>query len=370
MSDKKIVLLGGSGDMGLGVLEDLITFGLNIEITVIDLNTDLAKDLLTRIENNNNNKINFFDLNFQDPQILPIIRNSDVTINAIGPFYKYGFEIASIIINEGINFVDICDDPDATLMELSLDSYAKKKKSTAIIGCGWTPGLSNILAKKLSAGFDEIFDINIYWVGSTSDASGTAVIGHVFHVIKGQSYMYINKRWQLVPNGSFLEKIKFPDPIGEQNVYYGGHPEPLTIPLYIDTANVTVKGCLIPEEANSIASLIEGLGFLETESRTDLLIKRIKPLLPLISQIGKKALPISGLKVKVKGKIKDNIVEKSLISMDAMRRITGIPASICALMLISGNEYPFGVYSPEGIIQVDFFLNELNKRDIEILSER
>lgn len=53
-----------------------------------------------------------------------------------------------------MNYVSICDDYDAAAAFLELDDDAKKAGVTAITGVGWTPGITNMLARMGADRFD------------------------------------------------------------------------------------------------------------------------------------------------------------------------------------------------------------------------
>ena len=67
---------------------------------------------------------------------------------------------------------------------------------------------------------------------------------------------------ELVEHQSFsgVEPFDFPEPYGEQHVHLVPHPEPVTLPRYIDVANVIFKVGYPADETRRIEVLLE-LGF-------------------------------------------------------------------------------------------------------------
>jgi len=53
-------------------------------------------------------------------------------------------------------------------------------------------------------------------------------------------------------------------------------------------------------------------------------------------------------------------------TIDKMRRLTGIPAAVGALMLAQGKVAGKGVYAPEGCLEPQPFFAELARREIKI----
>ena len=79
--------------------------------------------------------------------IKEVVKGADVVLNVCGPFYKLGPIVLKAVIEAGINYVDVCDDYDATEILLEMDIAAKKAGITALTGMGGSPGIANLLAK-------------------------------------------------------------------------------------------------------------------------------------------------------------------------------------------------------------------------------
>ncbi len=231
---------------------------------------------------------------------------------------------------------------------------------------GWTPGISNVLARKGADQLDEIDEIAIAWGGSASDSEGYAVILHVIHIFTGFVPSYQNGRWKQVEAGSGREKTTFPLPVGDVLVYHLGHPEPVTIPRYIPARTVTLKGGLSEEELNRLATLLARLKLTKTEARKDRIGKAIKALLPVLSRIGKPERPCSAVRVEVTG-TKDGERRHIIYSAaDHMGNLTGIPLAIGTGMVGRGEVKVKGVVAPEGCIDPDIFIEELGKRNVKV----
>ena len=363
---KTIVVLGGAGDMGSRIVRELIA-SKEVNVIIADFREDKAKQLLEEFNDKERHSTIFVDAN-NHHLLKEVIANGDVVVNAIGPFYRYARKIASAAIEVGIPYIDICDDDDAMVEILSLDRYAIRKGVTVITGVGWTPGISNILAKKGTMLLDEVHDIDMTWVGGTADSEGVAVISHVLHAINRDTPMYLDGQWQNVPALSGVEEVEFPEPIGKVKAYYVGHPEPITLPQYIDgVRNVRLRGYLLPDEMQNITKLMIDLDLVNSNQKIQSLSVAIQPLLPMFSMIGKKkTLPLSAIRVDVTG-IKDNSFKHyGWTAIDSMERLTGIPPAVTALMVARGEIKAAGVFPAEGVIEPDSFIAELAKRDIEI----
>jgi Saccharopine dehydrogenase and related proteins len=358
----KVLVLGGAGDMGSGIVEALCNFKVD-EILVGDIS-------YARAENVSETFNKMFGCNTYPVKVdalsIESLRGAtsglDVVVNAVGPFYKYGYRIAENLIKLGLSFVDICDDHDATLMELNLDQDARRSGVTAVIGLGWTPGLSNILAKLGSRELGLPNSIDIYWVGSAADSRGLAVVMHLFHALIGEVPMFLDGRLVNVKAGGNGVYVEFPKPIGRVKLYYTGHPEPLTIPRYLNVENrVIVKGGLIPGWQTGFAKLLLRLLRVRTSSGVERLAKVIHGVEDLFRVGG---LQLSGLRVDIEGSGR----RISYITMDRMKRLTGLPAALGALLIAEGRLEFKGIRPPEGAIEDPaLFIKKVEEAGLSIL---
>ncbi|MFZ5633173.1 MAG: saccharopine dehydrogenase family protein [Bacillota bacterium] len=362
---KNIVVLGGAGDMGSRVVRELHG-SREVHVTVADYRVDRAKKLAGEL--GGEVSAVFVDANDMD-SLQAALAGKNLAVNCIGPFYKYAFKIASAAIQAGVSYIDICDDDDATMALLSLDAMARRKNVILIIGVGWTPGISNLLAAYAAGQMDVAEDIDMTWVGSASDSEGIAVIKHVFHAVTRNTPMYNNCEWVDVPALSGVKNVTFPAPIGTVPAYFCGHPEPVTIPRFIDgVRNVTLRGYLLPADINQLTKLLITLEMLNSEEKFTALADFMQPLLPILSNFGgASAPPVSGIRVDVTGLKDGKKITKSYCSADSMERLTGIPPAIAALMFLRGQvTVPPGVYAPEGCFDPVPFFEELARRGIKI----
>ncbi len=364
----KFVVLGGAGDMGSEVVADLARFSPESTVVIVDLRTDIAEKKARSIGLPNIG-IEPCDVNKRD-DVLRLLRGVDVVVNCVGPFYKYEKVVLPLAIEAGTGYVDICDDHDATERALSYSDMARSNKVTALIGMGWTPGITNVLARYGADKLDTVESIRIYWVGSIADSEGLAVTKHVFHVIQGTAPSYEARQWIDVNALSGNEDVTFPEPIGLQNTYYVGHPEPVTIPRYIKgVRDVTLKGTLLPKDINKLGKFLVDTDAVSTEKKLHAVSEFLSGDLVVLSNIfgsKDKPLPVSGLRVDVRGTAAGRQKTYAWGAIDSMSRLTGIPASIGAQMMAKGMIQQTGVIPPEACIPPAPFIEELKKRDIEI----
>lgn len=375
---KHIIVLGGAGTMGSEVVRQLINRG-DARITVADASSKalirLAAELGDRIDTS------VIDVNDFD-RLVQLMKTADVAVSAVGPFYKYGSKLVKASIAAGVNFVDIDDDFDATAESLSLDEEAKKAGTTAIIGMGASPGITNIIAKYGADKLERVNEIRLFWAESAIDPTGPAALSHWFHIISGDIPVFRNGDWANVKGFSELEVVEFLPPVGKLEVCYTGHPEPVTLPRYIKgLKNVSIKGALFPPSIMELYKTLVETGFGSTETFIVAeglsmpfreLSARIVRAMPrfapeyfggLFKEALEKYQSCAGtFKIEVTGEKAGEEVQYIYdLVADSVSRGTATPAAMAALMLLDGKVKKKGVLAPEGALDADLFFAEATK---------
>ena len=361
----KIIALGGAGDMGSRAVRDLAEQPELEALVIGDYNETAARALAREIDDERVSALKV-DANDHDA-LVATIAPFDVAASAVGPFYRFERKCAAAAIEAGCNYVSLCDDYDAAQAVLELDAQATDQGVTVLTGLGWTPGISNVLARKAAEQLDEVHAIEVAWGSSASDSEGFAVILHTLHIFCGTVPSWQDRTLTKVPAGSGKQRVRFPEPLGECNVFHLGHPEPVTLPLtYPDATTVTLKGGLSEDMLNSLARLMATLRLSNTHGKRVAVAKLLKVLLPVIGRIGRPAHPCSGIRVDVTGTKDGEPITITYGATDNMDRLTGLPLAIGAAMLARGEITQHGVVAPEACIAPDAFIAELAKRDITV----
>ncbi|MHA1228735.1 MAG: saccharopine dehydrogenase family protein, partial [Candidatus Hodarchaeales archaeon] len=141
----KLLILGAAGDMGSYLLRDAVEFGNWESITIGDINEKRVNKLLREL---NNSKISYSRVDaFNHNELVELMKKHDIVCSAIGPFYIFGPKVVKAAIEAKKPLIDICDDSGPTIEILEMEEEAKKAGIPIYLGYGWTPGLSNLLAR-------------------------------------------------------------------------------------------------------------------------------------------------------------------------------------------------------------------------------
>ncbi len=362
--EMKFIVLGGAGDMASRAVRELAAEPEVHTVTVADCNLLAAEALASEL----GAKVEAKWVDANDHQALvAAIRGHDAAASGIGPFYRYEARVAQAAIEAGVPYVSLCDDYDGTQAVLELDDAAKAAGVTVLTGLGWTPGLSNILARKGAEQFDLVDEVNVSWGSSASDSEGYAVILHTLHIFTGRVPSYQKGRLVQVPAASGKEVMLFPPPVGRVNCYHLGHPEPVTLPRFMNhLRTVTLKGGLSEQPLNDLAIWLARLRLTNTPAKKDVLGQIIKATLPFLSKLGEAEEPCSAVRVDVGG-WRDGVYRQVSYGAAAhMPELTALPLTLGALMLARGEIEVPGVVAPEACIEAEPFLAELERRGISI----
>ena len=123
----KAIVFGGAGVVGSFAVKYLSTMDTFSKVIIADVDENKAKQI-----KKTSDKVDYIKIDIMDNKsLISALKEADIVINCIGPFYKFAPKIINATITKGINYVDVCDDYDAT--EKLLDDYNKKAKDAGVI---------------------------------------------------------------------------------------------------------------------------------------------------------------------------------------------------------------------------------------------
>ncbi|HEY3277087.1 MAG TPA: SDR family NAD(P)-dependent oxidoreductase [Syntrophorhabdaceae bacterium] len=365
------LIIGGTGGMGQGVARDLIKQEQITRVVLGDINIDPER---VQEKLKASKKISLIKVDVNDHAgMVKAIRGVDVVVNCAGPFYKTAVAVAKAAVEAKVNYIDICDDYEATdiLFKSDIDKAAKEAGITVLTGMGSDPGTNNVIVKWYADQLDRVDDVALYWVVSIAELAGAAW-DHSLHMTLGKIPQYLDGSLQYVEGGAEVETAGFLEPLGTCALRYVGHPQPLTIPKYIKgVKNVVIKGALIPGWVDELIKEQKETGFLGKEpievkgvkvTPYDLALKMWETI-PKGRDNGPFA---SGLKVIVRGERQGMKVTYTADIVGRMAPGTGLPAAIAALMLDAREITEKGVVAPEGCVEPKKFLAALIQRGAKI----
>lgn len=354
----RILVLGGAGEMGKRVVDELLQTS-KAEVVIGDAREDVARSVAAKYPGRASAlKVDALDT----AGLARAMGDADVTVNCIGPHYRFAVPVARAALKAGAVLTDICDDFEPAMELLALDSEARKAGATVVTGVGWTPGLSNLFARLGAGEVPGAREVHIAWTGD-GNAEGLAVIEHMLTIITGEVASYRDGKLVKVPAMKGSVTLDFPEPIGRARVYDVGHPEPVTVPKFLPgLKTVTLKGGLVPGWTNGLLRLLVALGTTSTPEKRKRMSRRLHRLSHhALVKRSLSQVTLSTLRVEVRG----SGAAKVYTAIDRMDRLTGIPCAVGALRLAGKRGEP-GVYAPEGYFEPGPFLADVAKRGVKL----
>jgi saccharopine dehydrogenase-like NADP-dependent oxidoreductase len=161
--------------------------------------------------------------------------DADVVVLAMPRRHRAAAEVA---LEHGAHVVSVCDDPDEVRGLLSLDAEARERALSVVVGAAFAPGLTCVLARHATAGFDSVDEIHVASLGT----GGPSCARHHHAALSGDAVDWRDGAWRRRAGGSGRELCWFPDPVGGADCYRAGMPDAmLLVPAFPGVRRVTAR---------------------------------------------------------------------------------------------------------------------------------
>ncbi len=273
-SRQRVVFIGAAGEMCRLAIERFAMAAGNWELALYDIRPELLEPLLKKLPNG---LATAARLDLYDREGLrTAIDGAALVVLGAGPYNRTAGPVMDACLAAKVPYLDFDDDIESTLHALTLDDAAKAAGVPMYIGCGASPGITNVLAADAAAELDTVENIDVYWVvGDERGSIGRAVLDHMLRVAAGPCMTWENGG--PVMHQSWLE-TRWTDlggGLGLTMVHETAHPEPVTLPRkYPDARNIRCFGGLDPAPYNGLirgVALAVQKGHLPVEEAIDFL---------------------------------------------------------------------------------------------------
>ena len=356
---QRVLVLGGRGRIGNSVAED-ISKHTQAEVTVTGRRS---------LESENTTSFKYLPLDLAELEKLrEAIYNSDLVIHCAGPFHYRDTTVLQICIEQGVNYVDVSDHRSYTSKVLTLHEQAVEKGVTAVINTGIFPGISNGMVRQCVEQFDEPEKIHLSYVVAGSGGAGVTVMRTTFLGLQNPFEAWINGKWETVKPYTNRETVNFPQPYGENGVYWFDMPETFTLPKAFPTVkSVITKFGSVPDFYNHLTwiaanvfpkSWIQNSGGVEFLSQVSHLMTDVTDN---FSGIG------VAIRSEVRG-IKDGQAKSyfSTLAHENTSVAAGYGAGSIAEFLLGGKLKKPGVYPVEEALTTDLFEEAMQSRGMKV----
>jgi len=378
----KVLCIGGAGKIGSEAVLDLVATSDFKKITIADINEEVGKQLIAKI---NDPRVDFIKIDVnQEQETIELMKKYDIVANSgAGSISDVVIECVAKARVNGINLSGMIDEG------WKYNKDFEDNGNIMIPGFGMTPGITNIMAKYA---YDRL------------DTVDEAYISHgSFRPVAYSPGIANTTKWEYDPDtrrlvfedGEFVQVLPFarprtielPDPYGTHPQYIIPHPETLTLSKSMADKGirlVEVRGTWPPKNMHLIKTLYDW-GILrnpEVEiNGTKVGVWDVLATYLLQSDEGTKTeLYGYALHVEITGtKDGQNVryiltnthpaSDGSVKEWEGLRSYTkcvGIPLSIGAQLIAKGKAKGVGIVAPELAFDPVEVFKELQKRDIMV----
>lgn len=294
-----------------------------------------------------------------------VLEGADALLNCAGPFYRLGPPALEAAIAARVDYVDVCDDLDATIAMLAMDEAARESGVRALIGMGNSPGLANVLARFCADDLlDEVESVDIMHVHGGEPEEGAAVIKHRIHAMTGDVPFFVDGEFVSVrmledSAAPYIREVDFPQ-VGTFPAYPYPHPETITLPRHIEgLRRATNLGVVVPFEYFRSTMDAVRLGIcsedpIEVDGAQvvplDFAVEFIRSRRHSMLEAAGITAPRGCLKVEVTGR-RGGVEHAYVFSMASGEQGagegTGIPAALGMILMLRGRLGGEGVLPPE-----------------------
>ena len=363
----RILVLGGSGEMGSAAVADLVE-RTDHDVTIGDIRPDAAAALLRRL----GTPERVIHMDVDDPgSLTAALAGTEVVLNAT--YMRQVVAVTDAAIAAGVHLVDLGAYYPETLQQLDRHEAAVRAGCRIVPGCGVAPGLTNILARLGADRLDAVAAIRMYSYITHPMWTSPGIVVTRFDASTGTSVVLEGGSLVERPSFSGEERFVFPEPYGEQEVHLVPHPEPVTLPRSIDVRDVVFKVGYPADETRRIKVLLE-LGF-DREAPFELDGLAISPRRFAAAYIGSRGIGPTDRSANVKHVGVDGVHDGRPVTLtydfaveavgrSASSAITGTVAAIAADMIARGGR--IGVHPPEAAFEARAFVDALAERGLTI----
>ncbi len=242
---------------------------------------------------------------------------------------------AATALRAGCHVVSVADSMDDVEGLLELDHEARERGLSVVVGSGFSPGLSCVLAAFAASSFDEVDEIHVARVGT----GGPACAAQHHRALAGHAVDWRDGGWTRRRGGSGRELMWFPDPIGGRDCYRAALPDALLlVPAFPTVQRVTVR--------------------LAAQRRD-----RLTAHLPMLRRPAMEAGP-GALRVEVRGRRGVTRAVEVLGALDRPGLAAGAVAAVVARMAVAGELRRSGAAGLAEVVEPRAFLRDLRERGV------
>ncbi|QQG39463.1 MAG: saccharopine dehydrogenase NADP-binding domain-containing protein [Candidatus Aenigmatarchaeota archaeon] len=380
----RYVVLGGYGGMGSVCVKDLFETAKGATIVIAGRDLKKAKAYASTFRSR---RVKAADVDVTNVRATArLLKGADVCINAVQ--YYYNLDVMRACLKARVNYVDLGGLYHVTLKQLKLNAAFAKIGKVAVLGCGSTPGITNVMAAYGGALMERVHRVHIRFGDKDYTNWGVPFVvpysmDTVFDEFTMKPAIFMNGKHRLVSPRSGESDENFPSPVGKLRSFRILHSELATLPAHFKRKGIRDMDFKagFPQDFVDKVDFLVDLGFASIE-QVVVGSKSVRLRDVIVAVLNKpkpsprvRVMDVEMLVVELVGKSNGKNVTVRVFckaithdNISAGTWDTGTPPSIIAQMVARGLRVR-GVMAPETAVPSKPFFKELKKRGIHVYTE-
>jgi Saccharopine dehydrogenase NADP binding domain len=260
-SSARVVLLGGGGHMLRATAHALAEHVPEVELLLVDRDAAALARRLLELERARGSVVDLDD----SAALHSALAGARLVIHGAGPFRQTAARVRRACIELGVDYLDLDDELESTRDALALDAQARSANVRLFVGCGVSPGLTNLLALDALAELDRVERIEVAWCVGEEEPLGRAVAEHALHLGAGDCLAIEAGRRVVRRSMERSRCIELQRGAAPRRLYETAHPEPEQFAhSHPQVADIVCWGGLDPAPMNG---LLKGVALAVREGR-------------------------------------------------------------------------------------------------------
>lgn len=294
-------------------------------------------------------------------KLASVLKEGPLVINSTS--HHFNLPVMRAALAAGCHYLDLGGLFHFTRRQLGLNREFAEAGLTAVLGMGCAPGLTNLMARELTSGWEEVKSVDIR-VGGVDHQPDLGAVPYAFRTLREEltlrPALFDHGKWKYtVPRGG-RETYLFPQPVGAQSVFYTLHSEVATLPVFLKDRAIQRVSFRIGLDPALCRRILKGK---KTSSKS--------PALPPDSPENEEMASVEAI-----GTCRGRPIQGKMICetrsdgpWSAGDLNTGCPASATAALMLEKPTFPPGVYAPENVVPWHPLQRSLLKRAFRFVQE-
>lgn len=258
----RVLLLGGSGRFGEYTARCLANSDVVTDIGLAGRDEAALKLRASEVGDKSHSVL--VDI-LDEHRLAELAADYDIVVNAAGPEWEVLLPALRASIKAGTHYCDLGADGRTAEKQLELDSQAKQQNIIAVVGMGFDPGISNLLAMMASKQFDTVEEVLFCYQLALPDAMLREAVDElrrsgrvdpswqvVMNNVASPVRVYRNGSWAMI--NPLDHGVEVRSPLGSTaTAYPAANPEQIILPRYLSGLRSASCVCSItPPELSAL----------------------------------------------------------------------------------------------------------------------